>query len=266
VVPLPAKPVYSAGREYKCLGYPDGGGCDDWAVDVRCYNVKDSSVGEAIKLLPQITPLCEACVRMFDKKIAMGILQAKNQRYRKKSDQLEASQRDLETCQNLLSERDVELAARDAEVTQLREEMDVMNKNSRNSTSYRLREMKTTRFIGPNSTYGTLTAQIQELKDTQRDMEEQLEEANDNSADVAHAITAGANIMMAEQFTQTQQNYADLRRHIERIRAEHAAFVLEAQKANAATAASSRELEQVMSDLSDETYMTANSTYDASDD
>jgi hypothetical protein len=41
-------------------------------------------------------------------------------------------------------------------------------------------------------------------------MEEQLDKVIDNSADVAHAITAGANIMMAEQFTQTQQNYADL--------------------------------------------------------
>jgi hypothetical protein len=39
---------------------------------------------------------------------------------------------------------------------------------------------------------------------TQREMEEQLDEAIDNSADVAHTITVGANIMMAEQFTQTQ--------------------------------------------------------------
>ena len=52
--------------------------------------------------------------------------------------------------------------------------------------------------------------QIHELKDGQRVMEEQLDKVIDNSADVAHAITAGANIMMAEQFTQTQQNYADL--------------------------------------------------------
>ena len=97
-------------------------------------------------------------------------------------------------------------------------------------------------------------------------MEEQLDEAHDTSADVAHAITASANIMMAEQFTQTQQEFADLRQYIDRIRAEHAVFVLEAQRADAATAASSQELERVLSDLSDETYMTANSTYDASDE
>ena len=72
--------------------------------------------------------------------------------------------------------------------------------------------------------------------------------------------------MMAEQFTQTQQEFTDLRRHIDRIRAEHAAFVLEVQWADAATAASSQELERVLSDLSDETYRTANSTYCASDE
>ena len=66
--------------------------------------------------------------------------------------------------------------------------------------------------------------------------------------------------------TQTQQNYADLRQYIDRIRAEHAAFVLEAQRADAATAASSQELERVLSDLSDETYKTAKSTYDSSDE
>ena len=66
--------------------------------------------------------------------------------------------------------------------------------------------------------------------------------------------------------TQTQQNYADLRQYIDRIWAEHAAFVLEERRAIAATAASSQELERVLSDLSDETYKTANSTYDSSDE
>ena len=102
-------------------------------------------------------------------------------------------------------------------------------------------------------------ARILELEDGQREMEGQLDEALDTYADVAHAITAGANIMMAEQFTQTQQEFTDLRRHIDRIRAEHAVFVLEAQWADAATVASSQELERVLSDLSDETYGTANS-------
>jgi hypothetical protein len=109
-------------------------------------------------------------------------------------------------------------------------------------------------------------AEIQDLKDERRDLEEQLEEALDNSDDKACAISEGANIMMAEQFTQTQQNYADLRQYIDQIRAEHAAFVLEAQRADAATAASSQELERVLSDLSDETYKTAKSTYDSSDE
>ena len=76
--------------------------------------------------------------------------------------------------------------------------------------------------------------------------------------------------------TQTQQNYADLRQYIDRIWAEHAAFVPEKQREDASTAASSQELEltsqeleleRVLSDLSrlsDETYYTANSTYDSS--
>jgi hypothetical protein len=57
-----------------------------------------------------------------------------------------------------------------------------------------------------------------------------------------------------------------LQEYITELRAAHAAFVLAAQVADAATAASSDELERVMSDLLDEIYMTANSTYDASDD
>ena len=109
-------------------------------------------------------------------------------------------------------------------------------------------------------------AQIKDLKDERRDLEEKLDEEIDNSDDKAQAITEGANIMMAEQHTQTQQNYADLRQYIDQIRAEHAAFVLEAQRADAATAASSQELERVLSDLSDETYKTAKSTYDSSDE
>ena len=109
-------------------------------------------------------------------------------------------------------------------------------------------------------------AEIQDLKDERRDLEEQLKEGIENSDDRAQAITEGANIMMAEQHTQTQQNYADLRQYIDQIRAEHAAFVLEAQRADAATAAASQELERVLSDLSDETYKTANSTYDSSDE
>ena len=72
--------------------------------------------------------------------------------------------------------------------------------------------------------------------------------------------------MMAWQFTQTQQNYADLRQYIDHIHAEHVAFVLEEQVADDAAASSSEELERVMSDVSDENYQTANSTYDASDD
>ena len=207
---VPAKPVYFVGREYKCLGYPLGrgyplgGSCDDWAVDVRCYSAKDFTNGELTQVLPQITPLCENCALVFDRK------------------NLRRKQRDLEACQKDLSERDAELA-------QLRFELAVRD------------------------------TRIQELEDGQREMEEQLDEALDNSDDKAHAITAGANIMMAEQFTQTQQEFTDLRRHIDRIRAEHAVFVLEAQRADAATAASSQELERVLSDLSDETYGTANS-------
>ena len=109
-------------------------------------------------------------------------------------------------------------------------------------------------------------AQIQDLEETRGDYEEQLEEAHDNSDDKACAITEGAIIMMEEQSARAQRESTDLRRHIDRIRAEHAAFVLEAQRADAATAASSQELERVLSDLSDETYKTANSTYDSSDE
>ena len=139
---------------------------------------------------------------------------------------------------DLFAEKRTQLVARDAEVAQLRVELAARD------------------------------IQIQELKDGQREMEGQLDEALDTYADVAHAITAGANIMMAEQFTQTQQEFADLRQYVDRIRAEHVVFefVLEAQWEDTATVASSQEPERVLSDLSDETYMTANSTYDASDE
>jgi hypothetical protein len=40
------------------------------------------------------------------------------------------------------------------------------------------------------------------------------------------------------------------------------AFVLEAQRADAATVASSQQLERVLSEMSDKTYMTANSSDD----
>jgi hypothetical protein len=109
-------------------------------------------------------------------------------------------------------------------------------------------------------------AQIQDLEETRGDYEEQLEEAHDNSNDKACAITDGAIIMMEEQSARAQREATDLRRHIDRIRAEHAAFVVETQWADAATAAASQELERVLSDLSDETYKTANSTYDSSDE
>jgi hypothetical protein len=127
---VPAKPVYSVGREHKCLGH--GGTCDDWAVDIRCYSVKDLSIGEAKKVLPQITPLCENCAGVFDRSQKMfPSTPPKKTAYRKKLEQLEASQRDLEACQRdlevcqkELSERDAELAARDAEVALLRERIE----------------------------------------------------------------------------------------------------------------------------------------------
>jgi hypothetical protein len=83
-------------------------------------------------------------------------------------------------------------------------------------------------------------------------------------------LIVAANIMMAEHVTQMHQNYADLRQYIDQIRAEHAAFVLEAKRADAAMASTSKELERVLSmvlsDLLDEAYLTANSTFYSSDD
>ena len=66
-------------------------------------------------MLPELTPLCEACARVFGRKNAPPT-PAKNQGYHKKSDLLNASQRDLEACQKDLSERGAELAARDTEL------------------------------------------------------------------------------------------------------------------------------------------------------
>jgi hypothetical protein len=268
---VPAKPVYSVGREHKCLGL-DGGTCDDWAVDIRCYNVKDLSKREAKQLLPQITPLCGNCAGKFDVSQKMyPSTPPKKQAYRKKSEQLEARQRDLEVCQRDLEVCQKELSERDAEVALLREgiqkgELDyVVCRQQRNDDHANLLVARKD-LDKVRTELAVKDAEIQDLKDERRDLEEQLEEALDNSDDKAQAITAGANIMMAEQHTQTQQNYADLRQYIDQIRAEHAAFVLEAQRADAATAASSQELERVLSDLSDETYKTAKSTYDSSDE
>jgi hypothetical protein len=75
----------------------------------------------------------------------------------------------------------------------------------------------------------------------------------------ASTITMGANILLQEQFSETQQNYIDLRRHIDRIWAEREALELAATQSDALTAASSDELERVLSALSDATYLTANS-------
>ena len=72
-------------------------------------------------------------------------------------------------------------------------------------------------------------------------------------------ITMGANILLQEQFTKAQQNYNDLHRYIDQIRAERAALELAATQSDALTATSSEELERVLSALSDATYLTANS-------
>jgi hypothetical protein len=91
--------------------------------------------------------------------------------------------------------------------------------------------------------------------------ERRLQEHMDISADLdedASTITMEANILLQEQFSEMQQNYIDLRRHIDRIRAEREALELAATQSDALTAASSEELERVLSVLSDATYMTAN--------
>jgi hypothetical protein len=281
---VPAKPVYSVGREHKCLGHD--GTCDDYAVDIRCYNVKDLSIGEAKQVLPQITPLCENCAGKFDRSQKMSpSTPPKKTAYRKKSEQLEtrqrdleACQRDLEACQKDLSGRDAELAVRDAEVALLREgiqkgELDyVVCRNQRNDDYANLLvarkelDKSRTELAVKDAQIQKQKDEIKDLKDERRDLEEQLEEALDNSDDKACAITDGAIIMMEEQSARAQRESTDLRRDIDRIRAEHAAFVLVAQRADAATAAASQELERVLSDLSDETYKTAKSTYDSSDE
>ena len=77
--------------------------------------------------------------------------------------------------------------------------------------------------------------------------------------DDASTITAGANILLQEQFSETQQNYIDLRREIDRVRRERAALELAATQSDALTTSSSDELARVLSALSDATYRTANS-------
>ena len=99
--------------------------------------------------------------------------------------------------------------------------------------------------------------------------EGELQQQIDISAglrDDASTITAGANILLQEQFSETQQNYIDLRREIDRVRRERAALELAATQSDALTTSSSDELARVLSALSDATYRTANSTYDASDE
>ena len=95
-----------------------------------------------------------------------------------------------------------------------------------------------------------------------REIEGQLQQQIDISAglrDDASTITAGANILLQEQFSETQQNYIDLRREIDRVRRERAALELAATQSDALTASSSDELGRVLSALSDATYRTANS-------
>jgi chromosome segregation ATPase len=109
--------------------------------------------------------------------------------------ELVATQRELEACE-------VALAARDAEVAMVRGDCGVFMRQRNDDHSklliaeQGLKEMEKTL----DEVWAQLTARdtrIQELENGQREMEEQLDEANDNSADVAHAITAGADIMMA---------------------------------------------------------------------
>ena len=92
--------------------------------------------------------------------------------------------------------------------------------------------------------------------------EGELQQQIDISAglrDDASTITVGANILLQEQFSETQQNYIDLRREIDRVRRERAALELAATQSDALTTSSSDELARVLSALSDATYRTANS-------
>ena len=75
-----------------------------------------------------------------------------------------------------------------------------------------------------------------------REIEGQLQQQIDISAglrDDASTITAGANILLQEQFSETQQNYIDLHREIDRVRSERAALELAATQSDALTASSS---------------------------
>ena len=85
-----------------------------------------------------------------------------------------------------------QLVKRDVEVTQLRTQVAQLRTQL---AAFRFRFRFRSQDI-----------QIQELKDTQRDLEQQLDEQIDNFDDKAHAITVGASIMIENQFTQTQQN------------------------------------------------------------
>ena len=67
----------------------------------------------------------------------------------------------------------------------------------------------------------------------------------DDATDLRHelvTVTVGANNMIIAQFTQTEQNYTDLRRYIDHIRAEHVAFVQVARWVDDDTTRSSEEL------------------------
>jgi hypothetical protein len=234
------------------------------------YSTPSLTLGDCVAVRDELLPLCKKCAVQREnaqnaERRAQNALQNPEPSPEPRGDEK------VEPA----PERDAELAARDAEVAQLRaqlvvaqliakKELDVKNKKLdevRGEVAVRDARINELNAVAERHRH-----RIDDLLDERRDLEEQLNEGIENSDDKAHAITARANIMMAEQFTQTQQNYADLRQYIDQIRAEHAAFVLEAQRADAATAASSQQLERVLSEMSDETYMTANSTCDSGDD
>lgn len=258
--------------------------CDAAAVKFIGYNTSDLTSTDCVALLDELLPVCKKCAVTYK-----NALNAERITKQKALVQLNAQNAELR-AQTALSggrvqnpEPSPEPRGDDGETEVVVTQQFVpssVNQSTQtkvtSGTNWVLTNLLTMRnaevaqlraqLVEKDAELAVKDAEIKDLKDERRDLEEQLEEALDNSDDKAQAITAGANIMMAEQHTQTQQNYADLRQYIDQIRAEHAAFVLEAQRADAATAASSQELERVLSDLSDETYKTANSTYDSSDE
>ena len=130
---------------------------------------------------------------------------------------------------------------------------------------YKLYELEREQFAGRTSRE-QFAEQMDHLHryyaEERREIEGQLQQQIDISAglrDDASTITAGANILLQEQFSETQQNYIDLRREIDRVRRERAALELAATQSDALTASSSDELGRVLSALSDATYLTANS-------